>query len=229
MQNKLSPEAFSKYIDERLKKRRFSLLLKRFVDIVLSLIGLTILLIPFIIISVIIKLTSKGPVFYRQERIKKGDVPFRIFKFRTMVQDADKKGMLITVGEDKRITGIGKFLRKSKIDELPQLINVFIGDMSFVGPRPEVRKYTALYDEYQKNILKIRPGITDLASIKYKDEASVLAKSKNPEETYINEIMQEKLRINLEYIEKISVIQDIKLIIITILEVIGFEINEQKD
>ncbi|WP_237036068.1 sugar transferase [Mediannikoviicoccus vaginalis] len=229
MQNKLSPEAFSKYIDERLKKRRFSLLLKRFVDIVLSLIGITILLIPFIIISVIIKLTSKGPVFYRQERIKKGDVPFRIFKFRTMVQDADKKGMLITVGEDKRITGIGKFLRKSKIDELPQLINVFIGDMSFVGPRPEVPKYTALYDEYQKNILKIRPGITDLASIKYKDEASVLAKSENPEETYINEIMQEKLRINLEYIEKISVIQDIKLIVITILEVIGFEINEQKD
>lgn len=229
MQNKLSPEAFSKYIDECLKKRRFSLLLKRFVDIVLSLIGLTILLIPFIIISVIIKLTSKGPVFYRQKRIKKGDVPFRIFKFRTMVQDADKKGMLITVGEDKRITGIGKFLRKSKIDELPQLINVFIGDMSFVGPRPEVPKYTALYDGYQKNILKIRPGITDLASIKYKDEASVLAKSENPEETYINEIMQEKLRINLEYIEKISVIQDIKLIVITILEVIGFEINEQKD
>lgn len=229
MQNKMSPEAFSKYIDERLKKRGFSLAIKRFVDIILSLIGLIILLIPFIIISVIIKLTSKGPVFYRQERIKRGDVPFRIFKFRTMVQDADKKGMLITVGEDNRITGIGKFLRKSKIDELPQLINVLIGDMSFVGPRPEVPKYTALYDEYQKNVLKIRPGITDLASIKYKDEASVLAKSENPEETYINEIMQEKLRINLEYIEKISVIQDIKLIFITVLEVIGFEINEQKD
>ena len=229
MQNKMSPEAFSKFIDERLEKRRFSLAIKRFVDIILSLIGLIILLIPFIIISVIIKLTSKGPVFYRQERIKRGDVPFRIFKFRTMVQDADKKGMLITVGEDNRITGIGKFLRKSKIDELPQLINVLIGDMSFVGPRPEVPKYTALYDEYQKNVLKIRPGITDLASIKYKDEASVLAKSENPEETYINEIMQEKLRINLEYIEKISVIQDIKLIFITVLEVIGFEINEQKD
>ena len=133
MQNNLSPEDFSKHIEERLKKRRFSLALKRLVDIILSLIGLTILLIPFMIISIIIKLTSKGPVFYRQERIKKGNVPFRIFKFRTMVQDADKKGMLITVGEDKRITGIGKFLRKSKIDELPQLINVFIGDMSFVG------------------------------------------------------------------------------------------------
>lgn len=225
LSNKMTPEDFSKYIDKRLQEKNFHLILKRLLDIVLSAFGLIILMVPFLVISIIIKTTSKGPIFYRQERIKRGNIPFKIFKFRTMIQDADKKGMLITVGEDNRITGIGKFLRKSKIDELPQLINVFIGDMSFVGPRPEVQKYTQLYDDYQKNVLKIRPGITDLASIKYKDEASVLAKSDNPEETYINEIMQNKLEINLEYIQNISILKDIKLIIFTILEVIGFKID----
>lgn len=223
----MSPEDFSRHIDELLREKSFTLIMKRFFDILVSALGLVILAIPFVIISIITKLTSTGPIFYRQKRVGKDEIPFRIYKFRTMIQDADKKGMLITVGEDNRITKIGKFLRKSKIDELPQLINVFLGDMSFVGPRPEVEKYTRLYDGYQKNVLKIRPGITDLASIKYKDESSVLAKSKDPEYTYIHEIMQNKLQINLEYLERISVLRDIKLIIITILEVIGIEIDDK--
>mgnify|MGYP002757012351 CR=1 FL=1 len=223
----MSPEDFSRHIDELLREKSFTLIMKRFFDILVSALGLVILAIPFVIISIIIKLTSTGPIFYRQKRVGKDEIPFRIYKFRTMIQDADKKGMLITVGEDNRITKIGKFLRKSKIDELPQLINVFLGDMSFVGPRPEVEKYTRLYDGYQKNVLKIRPGITDLASIKYKDESYVLAKSKDPEYTYIHEIMQNKLQINLEYLERISVLRDIKLIIITILEVIGIEIDDK--
>lgn len=225
--NNMSPEDFSRHIDELLREKSFTLIMKRFFDILVSALGLVILAIPFVIISIITKLTSTGPIFYRQKRVGKDEIPFRIYKFRTMIQDADKKGMLITVGEDNRITKIGKFLRKSKIDELPQLINVFLGDMSFVGPRPEVEKYTRLYDGYQKNVLKIRPGITDLASIKYKDESSVLAKSKDPEYTYIHEIMQNKLQINLEYLERISVLRDIKLIIITILEVIGIEIDDK--
>lgn len=225
--NNMSPEDFSRHIDELLREKSFTLIMKRFFDILVSALGLVILAIPFVIISIIIKLTSTGPIFYRQKRVGKDEIPFRIYKFRTMIQDADKKGMLITVGEDNRITKIGKFLRKSKIDELPQLINVFLGDMSFVGPRPEVEKYTRLYDGYQKNVLKIRPGITDLASIKYKDESYVLAKSKDPEYTYIHEIMQNKLQINLEYLERISVLRDIKLIIITILEVIGIEIDDK--
>ncbi|WP_300411178.1 sugar transferase [Lagierella sp.] len=225
--NNMSPEDFSRHIDELLREKSFTLILKRFFDILVSALGLIILAIPFVIISIIIKLTSTGPIFYRQKRVGKDEIPFRIYKFRTMIQDADKKGMLITVGEDNRITKIGKLLRKSKIDELPQLINVFLGNMSFVGPRPEVEKYTKLYDGYQKNVLKIRPGITDLASIKYKDESSVLAKSKDPEYTYIHEIMQNKLQINLEYLERISVLRDIKLIIITILEVIGIEIDDK--
>lgn len=220
---------FSKRVDKRLHEKRIQLLFKRLFDILMSFFGLLILSIPLIIISIIIKFTSKGPVFYRQVRVKRNGEDFKIFKFRTMVADADKKGMLITVGEDNRITGIGKFLRKTKIDELPQLINVFIGDMSFVGPRPEVRKYVDMYDEYQVNVLKIRPGITDLASIKYRDESSLLGESSNPEKTYIEEIMQKKLEINLEYIQNISFFNDIRLIFMTIARIVGKGENEKQD
>lgn len=212
---------FSKEVDNILNRRKVQIIFKRIFDILMSLFGLIVLGIPLIIISLIIKATSAGPVFYRQVRVGKDNEDFKIFKFRTMIVDADKKGMLITVGEDKRITGIGKFLRKTKIDELPQLINVFLGEMSFVGPRPEVRKYVDLYDGFQKNVLKIKPGITDLASIEYRDESTLLGKSEDPENTYIEEIMPKKLEINLEYIEKISVFYDIKLIFLTLIRIIG--------
>ncbi|MDL2311010.1 sugar transferase, partial [Peptostreptococcaceae bacterium OttesenSCG-928-C18] len=155
-----SAEIFSKEIDTILERKKITLFIKRIFDILMSSLGLIIISIPLILVSIIIKLTSEGPVFYKQTRVKKDGKDFKIFKFRTMVVDADKKGMLITVGEDKRITGIGKLLRKSKLDELPQLINVLIGDMSLVGPRPEVRKYVDIYDDFQKNVLKIKPGIT---------------------------------------------------------------------
>ncbi|QQK07929.1 sugar transferase [Miniphocaeibacter halophilus] len=226
LDNIKEPILYSKTIDEILERKKGQIFLKRIFDIVVSFIGLVILGIPLIIIALIIKLTSEGPVFYRQTRVGKNNKDFKIFKFRTMVVDADKKGMLITVGEDKRITKIGKFLRKTKLDELPQLINVFIGSMSFVGPRPEVRKYVELYDDFQKNVLKIKPGITDLASIKYRDESTLLGKSDNPEKTYIEEIMPIKLKINLEYISKISLIYDIKLIFLTLFRIIGKGENE---
>lgn len=201
--------------DALLKKKRFSLFLKRCFDITASALGLLFLLIPFLIIAIIIKATSKGPVFFRQVRVGKDGKEFRIYKFRTMVVDAEKKGMQITVGADSRITGIGKFLRKTKVDELPQLINVLNGQMSFVGPRPEVPRYVALYDDYQRNILRIKPGITELASIVYRDENEVLAKSENPEETYINEIMPKKIALNIEYMQKLGFWYDIKLIFMT--------------
>ena len=201
--------------DALLKKKRFSLFLKRCFDITASALGLLFLLIPFLIIAIIIKATSKGPVFFRQVRVGKDGKEFRIYKFRTMVVDAEKKGMQITVGADSRITGIGKFLRKTKVDELPQLINVLKGQMSFVGPRPEVPRYVALYDDYQRNILRIKPGITELASIVYRDENEVLAKSENPEETYINEIMPKKIALNIEYMQKLGFWYDIKLIFMT--------------
>ncbi len=209
-----------KEVDEILNRRKLQLIIKRGFDIVVSFIGLLILLPIFLIVAIIIKLDSKGPIFFRQVRVGKNGKEFRIFKFRTMIIDAEQKGMQITIDGDSRITKSGNFLRKSKIDELPQLINVLIGDMSFVGPRPEVPKYVAMYDENQRSILKIRPGITDIASIKYRDENSILAQSKNPEETYINEIMSRKIELNFKYIENMSVIYDIKLIVETIFKVI---------
>ena len=207
-------------IDKILQERMNQLVLKRLFDIVVSFIGLVFLLPIFLIISIIIKLDSKGPIFFRQVRIGKEGRRFKIYKFRTMIVDAEAKGMQLTVDGDNRITRSGHFLRKYKIDELPQLINVLIGDMSFVGPRPEVPKYVAMYNEKQKEILKIRPGITDIASIRYRDENAILAQSRDPEQTYINEIMPEKLDLNFKYLENISIIWDIKLIIITIFKII---------
>ena len=171
-------------------------------------------------ISILIKLDSKGPILFKQIRVGKNGKPFKIFKFRTMVVDAEKKGMQITVGRDSRITKSGHVLRKTKLDELPQLFNVLTGEMSFVGPRPEVPRYVEMYDENQKSILKVRPGITDLASIKYRNENDLLAKSLDPEATYINEIMPKKIELNIEYLKNMSVLYDIKLIIRTVLVVI---------
>ncbi len=189
---------------------------KNIFDFVFSVIGFVILIPFFIIIGLIIILTSKGPALFRQVRIGKDEEPFEILKFRTMIVNAESMGLKITVGKDKRVTPIGEFLRKYKIDEFPQIINVLKGEMSFVGPRPEVPKYVSLYNEEQKRVLSIKPGITDLASIKFRKENELLSESQNPEKTYIEEIMPEKLRINLEYVNNASLWYDIKLIFNTI-------------
>lgn len=208
-------------IDEILKKRKLQLILKRVFDIIFSLLGLIVLLPVFLVIAIVIKMDSKGPVFFKQIRIGKEGKEFKILKFRTMVVDAEKKGMQITVGRDSRITRSGHYLRKSKLDELPQLINVLLGDMSFVGHRPEVPKYVAMYDENQKSVLKVKPGITDIASIEYRDENTLLAQSTNPEKTYIEEVMPSKLELNMKYIRNISIVNDIRLILKTIFKIMN--------
>lgn len=201
---------FSKPVNDFFK-RTFDLLVSFFAIILLS---------PFfIIVSLLIKMDSNGPVIFKQVRVGKNKKPFEIYKFRTMVVDAEKLGKQITVGNDNRITKIGGFLRKFKLDELPQLFNVFKGDMSFVGPRPEVPKYTNLYTEEQNRVFEVRPGITDYASIKYRNENEILGKSKNPEKTYIEEVMQDKLTINLIYLQKRSVIEDFKIIMLTLVKI----------
>ncbi|MGG3467852.1 sugar transferase [Neobacillus pocheonensis] len=195
-------------------------IVKRAFDLMMSFFGLIILSPFFIIISLLIKLDSLGPVLFKQVRVGRYEKSFKILKFRTMVTDAEKRGAQITVGRDSRITRVGHFLRKSKLDELPQLINVFKGDMSFVGPRPEVPKYTQYYTKNQKRIFEIRPGITDYASIKYRDENEILALSSNPEKTYIDEIMVDKLKLNLEYLEKKSLFTDVKIILNTLYRIV---------
>ncbi|ASW43547.1 sugar transferase [Clostridium isatidis] len=194
--------------------------IKRIFDFVVSLIGIIIISPILIIVAICIKADSKGNILFLQKRIGKDGKPFNIYKFRTMVSNAEKLGAQITVGKDSRITRVGAFLRKYKIDELPQLFNVLKGDMSLVGPRPEVPKYVELYTEEEKKVLEVRPGITDLASIRYSDENDILGKVENPEEYYINVIMKDKLKLNLEYIEKSNIFFDIYLIIKTILKCI---------
>lgn len=206
--------------DAVLKGKKATLVFKRLFDICASIGGLLVLALPFCMVAIIIKLTSKGPVYFRQERVGKNGKTFRIYKFRTMTVNAEAQGMQITVGADRRITKIGQILRKTKIDELPQLINVLKGEMSFVGPRPEVPRYVELYSDYQKNILKIKPGITELASIVYRDENEVLAQSEDPEKTYIEEIMPKKIELNMEYMQKMSFWYDIKLIFKTFAAVV---------
>lgn len=206
--------------DAVLKGKKATLVFKRLFDICASIGGLLVLALPFCMVAIIIKLTSKGPVYFRQERVGKNGKTFRIYKFRTMTVNAEAQGMQITVGADRRITKIGQILRKTKVDELPQLINVLKGEMSFVGPRPEVPRYVELYSDYQKNILKIKPGITELASIVYRDENEVLAQSEDPEKTYIEEIMPKKIELNMEYMQKMSFWYDIKLIFKTFAAVV---------
>ncbi len=194
--------------------------MKRTFDIGVSFVGL-ILLSPLMLLAALaIKLDSPGPIFFRQERIGRGFRPFFIFKFRTMVQDPFGRGQFITVGDDPRITRAGRFLRKTKIDELPQLINVLKGDMTFVGPRPEVPQYVELFRHDYEEILKVRPGITDLASIKYRDEAAVLARYQNPEEEYLRRVLPEKIRLGREYIRQSSLLFDVTLIFKTLRKVI---------
>ena len=190
--------------------------MKRLFDILFSFIGILILLPFFLLFAILIVLDSGFPVFYSQTRVGKEGKDFSLLKFRSMKKDADKKGLL-TIGEkDSRVTTIGYFLRKYKIDELPQLFNVLVGDMSLVGPRPEVRKYVELYNSDQKKVLSVKPGITDYASIEYSNENALLARSINPEHLYITEIMPTKLKLNLKYIEEQNFFTDIKIILKTI-------------
>ena len=191
---------------------------KRAFDIACSLLGLIVLSPLLLVVSLLVAVTSPGGVFFRQERIGKGGKPFRIFKFRSMRKD--NAGLKITTGNDSRITPVGRFLRKSKIDELPQLINVLLGDMSFVGPRPEVADYVDLYTPYQRQVLLVRPGITGLASIRFRNENDLLTASADPNRTYIEEIMPRKIDLDLEYIPHASVLYDIKLIFQTFAVVI---------
>lgn len=207
-------------IEASLQKKKASLALKRAMDIVLSAFGIAVLSPVLLVIALAIVIDSKGGVFYRQVRVGKDGKEFRIFKFRTMISDADKRGLLITVGADSRITRVGKILRKTKLDELAQLFNVFIGDMSFVGPRPEVPRYVAMYTPAQRNVLLVRPGITDYASVAYRDENDLLEGASDPERVYIEEIMPAKLELNRQYLSSIGVWTDIKLIFATVLAVV---------
>lgn len=197
---------------------KFNKVVKRIFDLVCSTLGLIVLSPVFIFISIRIKSGSDGPIFFKQIRVGEKSKEFEILKFRTMVVDAEKLGRQITVGNDSRITKIGAFLRKYKLDELPQLINVFKGDMSLVGPRPEVPRYVKLYDEKQKKVLEVKPGITDLASIRYRDENELLGEAENPDEFYINTIMPDKLALNLEYIGRNNIFLDIYIILKTIIK-----------
>lgn len=190
--------------------------MKRIFDIFFSSICLFLLSPVFILLALFIKKDSKGPILYSQRRVGRNNKDFELLKFRSMYIDSDKKGLITVGNNDPRITPSGYYIRKYKLDEFPQLINVLKGDMSIVGPRPEVRKYVNLYTDEQKRVLTIRPGITDLASIQYRNENELLSKVENPEQYYISIIMQDKLLINLSYLEKSNIFYDLKLIFITI-------------
>ena len=196
-------------------------MVKRLFDIVASGCGLLVLSPLFVVLAIWIKLDSKGPVFYRQVRVGRNNKDFKLFKFRSMRVGADKQGLITVGGHDPRITRSGYFIRKYKLDEFPQLINVFIGDMSLVGPRPEVRKYVDMYTPEQMRVLSVRPGITDLASIRYRNENELLEQAENPDEYYEQVIMQDKLRINLEYVDNHSFWNDNKLIFMTFWEIVA--------
>jgi len=198
-----------------LNKKKATLIAKRIFELICALFVLIIMSPFFLIIAVSIKLDSKGPVFFKQVRVARYNKDFKIFKFRTMVNDADKKGIQITVGGDSRITRVGKILRKTRLDEFPQMINILIGDMSLIGTRPEVRKYVDHYTNEHMATLLLPPGVTGSASIAFKDENDMLSSSEDPEKTYINEILPIKMGINLEYVKNVSFWLDIKILLQT--------------
>jgi lipopolysaccharide/colanic/teichoic acid biosynthesis glycosyltransferase len=195
--------------------------MKRAFDYLVAAIGLVLLFPVFAVVSILIKVDSSGPVFFRQERIGKGFRPFLIYKFRTMVEDAARHGTAITVGADPRITRVGRFLRQTKIDELPQLVNVVMGEMSLVGPRPEVAHYVEMFREDYEEILQVRPGITDLASLKYQSESEWLSRFDNPEREYVTHVLPEKIKLAREYVQRTSMIVDIVLILKTVPKLFG--------
>jgi len=195
-------------------------MMKRAFDIIVACLGLVLLSPLLLVVALLIKGDSPGPVFFKQERVGKGFRPFLIYKFRTMVHDAPRKGGPLTVGADPRITRVGRILRKTKLDELPQLLNVLKGDMSFVGPRPEVLQYVQLFQQDYEEILRVRPGITDLASLTYRHEAEVLGRAENPEEEYIRRILPDKIRLAKEYLRRSSLFFDVTLICETLLKLL---------
>ena len=198
--------------------------MKRTFDIGVSFVGL-ILLSPLMLLAALaIKLDSPGPIMFRQKRIGEGFHPFLIYKFRTM-QEASGRRRSLTVGDDPRITSSGRFLRRTKIDEIPQLINVLKGDMSFVGPRPEVPEFVELFRSEYEKILKVRPGITDLASLKYRDEAAVLEQSENPEEEYLRRVLPDKINLSKEYISRSSFFFDLTLILKTVRKLFEYQVS----
>ncbi len=195
--------------------------MKRLFDIVFSGIMLILFLPLLLFIALAITVDSRGGIFFGQIRVGRNEVPFRMWKFRTMRPQAEQSGQLTVGSSDRRITRVGYYLRKLKVDELPQLWNVFKGDMSVVGPRPEVPRYVALYNADQRRVLSIRPGITDYASLRYFSESDLLASSENPEQTYIDEIMPAKLKLNLEYVSNYGLLADLKIIALTGLRILG--------
>ncbi len=219
----LKNSAVKEYYDI-LSHKKLQLILKRIVDIVISFILLVILSPIMIIIALLIKIDSRGPIFYRQERITTYGQKFKIFKFRTMVQDADKMGSLVTIGKDPRITKIGSKIRKYRIDEVPQLINILIGQMSFVGTRPEVEKYVEKYNDEMKATLLMPAGVTSKASIEYRNEDEIITtflnEGEKTDDIYINRVLPEKMKWNLEYIKEFNVFKDIKIMLDTVINVI---------
>ena len=194
--------------------------MKRLFDLLSSFLGLIILSPLLLLLSLAIVIDSKGGVFYKQKRIGKNGKPFMLYKFRSMRTGADKKGLLTVGTNDDRTTKVGRFIRKYKLDELPQLINILKNEMSIVGPRPEVEKYVNLYTAKQRKVLEVKPGLTDLASLAYLNENEILGKAIDPEKTYIEQIMPAKLKLNMEYIEKQSFWFDLKIIFLTLKKIV---------
>lgn len=190
--------------------------MKRIFDIIASGLGIACLSPLFLILAIWIKADSRGPVFYRQTRVGRHNRDFRLFKFRSMRPNSDRLGLITIGGHDPRVTRSGYYIRKYKLDELPQLINVFIGDMSLVGPRPEVRKYVDMYTPEQLHVLDVRPGITSLASIRYRNENDILAAADDPDRAYIEQVMPDKLAIDLQYVTRANLLTDIRIIFSTL-------------
>ncbi len=205
---------------ELLRKKTASLIIKRLFDIVMSILLLIVLFPVFLIVSLLIKFDSKGPVFYRQQRITQYGKIFKIFKFRTMIQNADKNGTLVTISNDIRVTRIGKKLRKYRLDEIPQLLNIFTGDMTFVGTRPEVLKYVSYYSQEMKATLLLPAGVTSKASIEYKDEEKIFKENENTDLVYIEKILPEKMKVNLKSLKNYCFIEELFLLLKTIKSIV---------
>lgn len=216
-------EKTKKYYDI-LNSKKITLFLKRLFDIIFSTILLIVLSPILIILAIAIKIDSKGPIFYRQERITQYGKIFKIFKFRTMIFNADKIGALVTTKNDSRITRVGNIIRKCRLDEIPQLINILVGDMTFVGTRPEVKKYVERYTDEMKATLLMPAGVTSIASIKYKDEDEIISKyvklNEDVDDIYINRVLPEKMKYNINYLEKFTILQDMLICIQTVNEVL---------
>ncbi len=213
---------------EKLRKKNFSLFWIRFFDILVSFIMLVLLSPFFLILSLAIVIDSRGPVFYRQERVTQYGKHFRIFKFRTMVKDADKKGTLVTVGHDARITRVGKFIRKLRLDEVSQLIDVFRGTMSFVGTRPEVPKYVDQYKAEYLATLLLPAGVTSLGAIMFKDEDALLEGKEDTDKVYVEEVLPLKMKYNLKELKKVGLFHNIKIMFMTVFAVLGVKFKEKE-